>query len=169
MSDASEHQEDAAHYVAGGMRCGKTLVMENAKLKAEAASHSTDLAIAEGKTTNAMQAAKEADAEVKKLKATIEPVRSWYDGDGRLTDVAEMLTAAIADLQQDRAAVLTLGPRVAKLETALRNISHVDKTPHYGYTGQKADKDRRGQLPKNAGERWKTPREIVADTLKASS
>ncbi|GAG22422.1 unnamed protein product, partial [marine sediment metagenome] len=28
-----DHKEDAANYVAGGMRCGKTLVMENAKLK----------------------------------------------------------------------------------------------------------------------------------------
>ena len=57
-------------------------------------------------------------AEIARLKATIEPVRSWYDGDGEVTDVAEMLALAVADLQDDRAAVLKLGARVAELEEA---------------------------------------------------
>lgn len=58
-------------------------------------------------------------AEVERLEATIEPVRDWYDGDGRFTDIAKMLTDAIADLQvycADRAELLKLKAEVEKLK-----------------------------------------------------
>lgn len=63
------------------------------------------------------------------------------------------------------AARLLLGDkeRLALLTKTLRFIEHVDKTPFYGCSGTRADKDRRGQLPKAAGQRWKTPREMVRD------
>ena len=41
--------------------------------------------------------------EVEALRATINPVLDWYDGDGRRTDVVVMLREAIEDLQRDRA------------------------------------------------------------------
>jgi hypothetical protein len=74
---------------------------------------------------NCAIAAKDAEierlkAEVERLHATIQPVRDWYDADGECTDVAKMLTDAIADLQKDRAKTLTLKARVRELEEALR-------------------------------------------------
>lgn len=209
-----EHQEDAAKLQSGymsAMRSGKTLVMENARLKSEAASHSTDLAIAEGKATNAQQEATEAvaraqaaEAEIEKLKHTYVPQRNAIAMMGRLEaagfgqpgspNTLYFMVFAICDeierlkKETEEAKLIAQGveegaaeweddckeaqERVAKLDNALRYIAHVDKTPMYGYQGTQADKDRRGQLPKKPGERWKTPREIVRDTLgeeKASS
>ncbi len=53
--------------------------------------------------------------------------------------------------------------RIALLEKTLRFIDRVDKTPNYTGRGTQADKDRHGQLPKESGQRWKTPRELVKD------
>jgi chromosome segregation ATPase len=58
-------------------------------------------------------------ARVKELEATIEPVRHWYDGDGRFTNVAAMLHNAIDDLQSDRKDVLALQARVKELEAVV--------------------------------------------------
>ena len=51
--------------------------------------------------------------------------------------------------------------RIILLEKTLRFITRIDKTPIYGCGGTKADRDRNGQLPKAAGTRWLTPREMV--------
>jgi len=59
-------------------------------------------------------------AEVERLEATIEPVRSWYDGDGRYADVGGMLTWAIQDLQTDRKELLRLKAKVERLTAQLQ-------------------------------------------------
>jgi hypothetical protein len=60
------------------------------------------------------------------------PVRDWYDGDGTRTDVVAMLTDAIADLQDDRAALLSVervlhkvGDTMWKHRAALLSIERV--------------------------------------------
>jgi hypothetical protein len=58
-------------------------------------------------------------AENDRLRATIEPVRDWYDGDGERTDVVAMLHDAIEDLQRDRADALKLKKAEAKRDQAL--------------------------------------------------
>jgi len=56
------------------------------------------------------------EAEMERLKATIEPVRDWYDGDGESDDVVAMLKAAIEDLQSNRAEVLQLRKDLARFQ-----------------------------------------------------
>ena len=53
--------------------------------------------------------------------------------------------------------------RIALLEKTLRFIERVDKTPMYGCKGTDADRNRYNQLPDDAGQRWKTPREMIRD------
>lgn len=40
------------------------------------------------------------------IREAFEPVRGWYDGDGQITDLAEMIGAATRDLMDDRREVL---------------------------------------------------------------
>lgn len=47
-------------------------------------------------------------AQMRAVREAFEPVVDWYDGDGERTDLAGMVAEAVADLQQDRAALLGL-------------------------------------------------------------
>ena len=55
-----------------------------------------------------LQERNEAMAYVKQLEATINPVRDWFDEDGKNTDVVQMLTEAIIQLPIDRKELLRL-------------------------------------------------------------
>lgn len=52
------------------------------------------------------QQLKEATAKLQACRAAFEPVVDWYDGEGECDDLADMIAAAVGDLQEDRAQVL---------------------------------------------------------------
>ena len=52
----------------------------------------------------------------------IDPVRDWYDGDGRHTDAASMIAEAIKDLQRDRMAILHLRQKVISLVDSIDGV-----------------------------------------------
>ena len=56
-----------------------------------------------------LQERNEAIIYIKQLESTISPVRDWFDGDGENTDVLQMLTEAISELQKDRKELLSMG------------------------------------------------------------
>lgn len=60
---------------------------------------------------------------IEMLEATLDPVRDWYDGDGRITDNVLMLGEAIADLQKDRKELLRLTAEVKSLCTSHSTLS----------------------------------------------
>lgn len=64
----------------------------------------------------------ELKAKIAELEATIEPVKSWYDGGGKSPNVVTMLRFAIADLQTDRAENLALRAKVAELEKVYQTV-----------------------------------------------
>lgn len=45
---------------------------------------------------------------LERIAAAFEPIRSWYDGDGRETDLAAMIAAAAIDLERDRKELLAV-------------------------------------------------------------
>ena len=59
-----------------------------------------------------LQERNEAIIYIKRLEATIDPVREWFDVDGEITDVVQMLTEAISELQKDRNELLGMGAAV---------------------------------------------------------
>ncbi len=67
------------------------------------------VATVSGSARKLLQERNEAMAYVKQLEATINPVREWFSGDGEITDVVQMLTEAISELQKDRKELLRLG------------------------------------------------------------
>ncbi len=48
-------------------------------------------------------------AALSRIAAAFSPVLDWYNQDGERTDLAEMLTEAVADLQEDRKSTLAMG------------------------------------------------------------
>ena len=59
-----------------------------------------------------LQERNEAILYIKRLEETINPVRDWFDGDGENTDVVQMLTEAISELQKDRKELLGMGAAI---------------------------------------------------------
>jgi hypothetical protein len=68
------------------------------------------------------------------LRATLDPVRDWYDGDGERTDVAAMLRDAIEDLQRDRKDALKLDQVKRERDALLAMTRNLDVHPE-GYDG----------------------------------
>ena len=67
------------------------------------------VATVSGSARKLLQERNEAMTYIKQLEATIEPVREWFSGDGENTDVVQMLTEAIIELQKDRKELLSMG------------------------------------------------------------
>ncbi len=58
---------------------------------------------------HAMEGIAALQARLDEFDKILDPVRQWYDQEGKETDTAKMLRLAIADLQEDRAELIRFG------------------------------------------------------------
>ena len=86
--------------------CTSTMASER-----EGCGPSTSLSVF-GLAGKLLQERNEAILYIKRLEETINPVRDWFDGDGENTDVVQMLTEAISELQKDRKELLSMGASI---------------------------------------------------------
>ena len=94
----------------------RQLIAEVERLQKESATYL-------GASQDAFEEIEKLKGENKKLCAALDPVRDWFDGDARNTDVAQMLTEAIIQLPIDRKELLRLSGEERNLREALETIA----------------------------------------------
>ncbi len=68
----------------------------------------------------AVEICKQFQTQLIELDVVFEPVRDWYDGDGKRTNTIEMLKDAITDLRADRTSVLQLQAELAEKTATIK-------------------------------------------------